>query len=58
MLAHGNYQSTKLWAPCLEKIIQAEVQHGWQLPLAPDAAPLIPGAIIAPMGLVRAMNWI
>jgi hypothetical protein len=53
MLARGNHQSAKLQAPRLEKMMQVEVQHGWQLPLPPDAALLIPGAIIAPMGLVK-----
>jgi hypothetical protein len=33
--------------------MKSEVVHGWQLPLPPAVALLIPGAIIAPMGLVE-----
>jgi hypothetical protein len=51
MLARGNHQSAKQHAPRLEKMMQAEVDHGWQLPLPPAAALLIPGAVIAPMAL-------
>jgi hypothetical protein len=53
MLARGNHQSAKQRAPTLEKMMKAEVGHGWQLPLPPAAALLIPGAVIAPMGLVE-----
>jgi hypothetical protein len=53
MLARGNHQSAKQRAPTLEKMMQAEVDHGWQLPLPSAAALLIPGALIAPMGLVE-----
>jgi hypothetical protein len=52
MMARGNHQSAKLRADRLETMMQSEVQHGWQLPLPPDASFLIPGAVIAPMGLV------
>jgi hypothetical protein len=53
MIARGNHQSAKQRAPTLEKMMRSEVRHGWQLPLPPAAALLIPGAIVAPMGLIE-----
>jgi hypothetical protein len=38
MLVRGNHQSAKQRAPTLEKMMHAEVRHGWQLPLPPAAA--------------------
>jgi hypothetical protein len=53
MLARGNHRSAQQRALALEKMMHAEVWHGWQLPLPPAAALQIPHAIIAPMGLVE-----
>jgi hypothetical protein len=53
MIARGNHQSAKQRAPTLEKMMRAEVTHGWQLPLPPSAATQIPDAVVAPMGLVE-----
>jgi hypothetical protein len=53
MIARGNHQSAKQRAPTLVKMMRAEVRHGWQLPLPPAAALLIPHAVVAPMGLVE-----
>ena len=53
MLARGNHQSAKQRSSTLETMLQSEVRHGWQLPLPPAAAHLIPGAVVAPMGLIE-----
>jgi hypothetical protein len=53
MIARGNHQSAKQRAPKLEKMVRAEVHHGWQLPLPPLAALLIPNAVTTTMGLIE-----
>jgi hypothetical protein len=52
MLARGNHKSANNNADSLDAIFCNEVKQGWALPLPPEAAVLLPEAIIAPLGFV------
>ena len=51
MLEHGNHQSATFHHEQLVQMLTDEVEHGWQL-ILPCAALLVPGAVIAPLGMV------
>jgi hypothetical protein len=51
-LLRGNHQSAKAHAKQILDMMTSEVENGWQLILPWLAIFLLPGAILAPMGLV------
>jgi len=52
-LARGNHKSAKNSPHHVNTLLIKEVQRGWQLPLPPEKLLLLPGAIIAPLGLAE-----
>ena len=52
-LARGNHKTADKWKAEIEQALKKEVQRGWQLPLPKAAAQLLPGAIIAPVGMAE-----
>ena len=51
-LTRGNHKSATIAIDKVEGLLRKEVQRGWQLPLPPDKLVQLPGAIVAPLGLV------
>lgn len=51
MLERGNHQSAKRRPTLLTPALKEEVNKGWMLPLPISAARMLPGAVIAPMGI-------
>ena len=51
-LIRGNHKSAKLAIERVQELLHKEVLRGWQLPLPPENLILLPGAIVAPLGLV------
>jgi hypothetical protein len=51
-IAYGNHKSTQKNPTIMLDMIQEEVERGWQLVLPCASLPLIPHAIVSPLGLV------
>ena len=52
-LSRGNHKSAKNNPDQVKTLLLKEVQRGWQLPLPPEKLLLLPGAILAPLGLAE-----
>jgi hypothetical protein len=50
-ILRGNHKSAKQNMEAVQHLLHKEVVRGWQLPLPPDKLNLLPGAIVAPLGL-------
>ena len=51
-ILRGNHKSAKIAITSVKKLLHKEVERGWQLPLPPEKLAKLPGAIVAPLGLV------
>jgi hypothetical protein len=51
-LIRGNHKSATTAIERVQCLLHKEVQRGWQLPLPPEKLTLLPGAVVAPLGLV------
>jgi hypothetical protein len=51
-LAHGNHKSARNHEHSLISMLKGEVERGWQLPLLKEAAHVIPGCEVEPLGMV------
>ena len=52
IMARGNHKSTSIRKACLVQMLSSEVECSWQLLLPRKAAFQVPGAVVAPLGLV------
>jgi hypothetical protein len=51
-LARGNHKSARNHKHSLISMLKGEAERGWQLPLPKEAALVIPGCEVAPLGMV------
>jgi len=52
LAARGNHKNTVVNADFMRKVLEAEVAHGWLIPLPNDAHLHLLAALLGPVGLV------
>ena len=55
-LAYGNHKSAQKNSPVLMESMRNEVQRGWQLPIQLATLPMLPHAVIGPLGCADQMK--
>ena len=53
MLAHGNHKSTQEEHTIVEQLLSNDVLHGFSMVIPIELVPLIPKAMVQPVGLAK-----